>query len=151
MAVYKKASFYLLWIASHRRALPSEVIKMLIDSPVWGPSYVCCLSFSLIVCNTASLQKYNHVSYHRHQLNWLSLPSLIKYHSLCVMHKIHYGTNVPLNPPITFGSSHTYSTRWSDRFIQPVYCQMSTTPNLFRHVTSTTFLSVVYDYFLTRE
>ena len=46
-AVCKKASFYLFWIASHRKALPSEVIKMLIDSlvlsrfayalPVWGP------------------------------------------------------------------------------------------------------------------
>ena len=46
-AVCKKASFYLFWIASHRKALPSEVIKILIDSlvlshftyalPVWGP------------------------------------------------------------------------------------------------------------------
>ena len=46
-AVCKKASFYLYWINSHRKALPSEVTKMLIDSlvlsrfsyasPVWGP------------------------------------------------------------------------------------------------------------------
>ena len=116
--VCKKASFYLFWIASHRRALPSEVIKMLIDSLVlfvllvrYQCGVLCCLSFSLLCLQhlhnwgvhiTASLRKYDHVSYHCHQLNWpwLSLPSLIKYRSLCVMHKIYYGTSVLLNPPI---------------------------------------------------
>ena len=74
-----------------------------------------------------------YVSYHRYQLNWLSLPSLIEYRSLCVMHKIYRDTNVPLTPPIVFGSNHAYHTRWSDRFIQPVYCRLSATQKLFRH------------------
>ena len=84
--------------------------------PVWGPmlskSQLDRLQHLLNwgVRITASLWKYDHVSYHHHQLNWLSLSSLIKYHSLCVMHKLYCGTNVPPNPPIMFGSSHTYST-----------------------------------------
>ena len=177
-AVCKKASFYLFWIASHRKALPSEVLKMLIDSlvlsrftyalPVWGPMLSKLNRLQHLhnwgVRITASLRKYDHVSYHRHQLNWLSLPSLIEYPSLCVMHQIYRDTNVPLNPPIKFGSNHAYHTRWSDRFIQPVYCRLSATQKLFRHMTSrwwnelpddiatsTTFLSTTYNYILSRD
>ena len=124
----------MFWIASHRKALPSEVIKMLIDSlvlsrftyalPVWGPMLS---KFQLNrlqhlhnwgVCITASLRKYDHVSYHRYQLNWLSLPSLIEYRSLCVMHKIYRDTNVPLTPPIVFGSNLTILVGLTDSFSQ---------------------------------
>ena len=109
-------------------ALPSELIKMSIDSlvisrftyalSVWGPMLykfqLNCLQH-LNNWGCVSLPLYRNMtmcmSYHRYQLNWLSLPSLIKYYSLCIMHKIYYGTNVPLNPPITFGSSHAYRTR----------------------------------------
>ena len=179
-AVCKKVSFYLFWINSHRKNLPSEVIKMLIDSlvlsrlsyalPVWGPM----LSKSQLnrlqnlhnwgVRITACLQKYDHVSYHRHQLNWLSVSSMIRYRSLCVMHGIYHHNNVPFDPPIIFGSTHAYRTRWSERLIQPVYCRLSATKTLFRHlvsrwwnelsddlVTSPTFLSSAYDYFLTTD
>ena len=89
---------------------------------------------------------------------------MIEYRSLCVMHKIYRDTNVPLNPPIKFGSNHAYHTRWSDRFIQPVYCRLSATQKLFRHMTSrwwnelpddiatsTTFPSTTYNYILSRD
>ena len=118
-----------------RRALLSEVIKMLI---LWfclvllmhyQCGVLCCLSFSLIICTIGgcvSLPLYRNMTMCLTTVisltAWLSLPSLIKYCSLCVMHKIYYSTNVPLNPPISFGSSHAYRTRWSDRFIQPLYC-----------------------------
>ena len=113
------------------------------------------------VCITASLRKYDHVSYHRCQLNWLSLPSLIKYRSLCVMHKIYYG---PLNPPIIFGSSHTYSIldglidlssqcivdclQHKNSFAMwPLIGGMICLPDVI--VASTTFPSAVYDHLLT--
>ena len=96
---------------------------MLIDSlalshllyalPVWGPM------LSKVQLNrlqhlhnwgvriSAGLQKYDHLSHHRHQLNWLSVSSLLKFRSLCVMHKIYHHNNVPLDPPITFGSQNS--------------------------------------------
>jgi len=56
-AICKKMSFYLFWINSHRKSLPTEVIKMLIDSlvlsrlmyalPVWGPLLSQFLTFGV--------------------------------------------------------------------------------------------------------
>ena len=74
-------AYYLYLIGCHRKVLPSNIIKMLIDSlvfshfvyglPVWGPS----LSVNLLhritrlhnrgVCMTSGLRKYDHVSHHR--------------------------------------------------------------------------------------
>ena len=58
-AICKKMSFYLFWINSHRKSLPTEVIKMLIDSLLLsclmyahcqsGVLYYLSLTFS--ICN----------------------------------------------------------------------------------------------------
>ena len=98
-------------------------------------------------------------------LNWANLAqakSLIK--NPGAMHKIYYHNNVPLNPPIVFGSDHIYRTRWSRRSVRPEYCRLSATQKLFRHMasrwwnelpddiaTSSTFSSTVYDYFLSKD
>ena len=109
---------------------------------------------------TACLRKYDHVTYHRHQLNWLSVSSMIRYRSLCVMHGIYHHNNVSFDLPIIFGSTHAYRTRWSERLIQQAYCRLSATKTSFQHlvsrwwnelsddlVASPTFLSSAYDYF----
>jgi len=104
---------------------------------------LCCLSLSLVILQnlhnwgvriTACLRKYDHMSHHHHQLNWLSVSSLIKYCSLCIMHKIYYHNNVPLSPPIVFGSDHTYRTQWSERLIWPEYCRLLAIQKLFWHM-----------------
>ena len=96
-AFCKTMSFYLFWINSYRHSLPTEVIKMLIDSLV-----VSHLVYALPVLGTmltlahqqrlqwlhnwgvstgiaASLQKFDHVSHHRRKFYWLSIPSLVRY------------------------------------------------------------------------
>ena len=59
-----------------------------------------------------SLQKFDHVSYHQHKFQWLSIPSLVRYRSLCAMRQIYYSEHDTfLDPPITFGSqSHLQYT-----------------------------------------
>ena len=123
----------MFWINSHRHDLPNTVIKMLVDSmvlsrinfasPAWGPS----LSGSLIQCVqrllnwgvriSASLQKFDHVSAHRTRLRWLPVISIIKYHSLCAIHR-HYSDPdcMLLDPPFVFGSQHCYHTRTAEHF-----------------------------------
>ena len=87
----------------HRKVLPSNIIKMLMDSlvfshsvyglPVWGPS----LSVNLLHCitrlhnhwvrMTSGLGKYDHVSHHRLVVGWLPVGSVIQYRSLVAMYK----------------------------------------------------------------
>jgi len=70
-----------------------------------------------------SLQRFDHVSHHRHIFNWLSIPSLLKYCSLCAMQQIcHLENDTSLHPPIVFGSIHDYHTRLSSRRIRPLCC-----------------------------
>ena len=40
-AICKTMSFYLFWINSHRKTLPTEVIKMLVDSLVLSSPDLC--------------------------------------------------------------------------------------------------------------
>ena len=80
-AICEKMSFYLFWINSHKKSLPTDVIKMLIDSlvlscliyalPVWGP---LLSQFDIHhlqrlhnwgIRITASLGKFDHVLEHR--------------------------------------------------------------------------------------
>ena len=151
--ICKKMSFYLFWINSYRRSLPNEVIKMLIDSlvlsrliyalPVWGTMLTSAHQQRLQrlhnwgVRIAASLQKYDHVSYHRHKFHWLSVPSLVKYRSLCAMRQIYYSQHdTSLDPPIMFGSSHHYHTRLSSRHICPQRCRLSATQKTFRNISA---------------
>ena len=176
-AICKKMSFYLFWISSHQKCLPTEVIKMLIDSlvlsrliyalPVWGP----LLSQSDIhrlqrlhnwgIRITASLKKFDHVSEQHYKFHWLTLSSLIKYRCLCALHKIYFGEGIALDPPIVFGTNHGYSTRSSSRSIQPLFCRLSKTKKLFRHsvtawwnvlsddvILTSNFPSTLYDHIL---
>ena len=97
---------------------------MLIDSlvlsrlmyalPVWGPLLyqfdIWHLQYLLNwgIHITASIGRFDHVSEHRSKLHWLTASSLIKYHCLYTLHKIYRGDGIALDPPITFGTSHTY-------------------------------------------
>ena len=131
--ICKKISFYLFWINSFRKNLPSSVIKMLIDFlvlshinyalPAWGPMLAKgslqrlqrLLNWGVRI--TAGLRKYDHISSHRARLKWLPVESQIEYRSLCAIHR-QYSSHqcVPLDPPIVFGTQHSYSTRSSERF-----------------------------------
>ena len=170
-------SFYLFWINPRRKTLPTEVIKMLVDSLVlshliyallvWGP----LLSQSNIhhlqrlhnwgVRITTSLQKFDHVSEHRANFNRLTVSTLIKYRCLCALHKIYVGDDTVLDPPVVFGTNHKHHTRSSQRFIQPAFCRLSFTKKLFRHsatlwwndlpdevALSSTFPSSVYNFYV---
>ena len=122
---------------------------MLIDSlvlsrlmyalPVWGPLLsqfdIWHLQYlhNWGVCITASIGRFDHVSEYHSKLHWLTVSSLIKYRCLCALHKIYHGDGIVLDPPITFGTSNTYCTRSSNRFIQPELCRQSHTKKLFRH------------------
>ena len=85
---------------------------------------------------TASIGRFDHVSEHHSKFHWLTVSSLIKYCCLCALHKIYHGDGIVLDPPIVFGTSHTYYTWSSNRFIQPVLCKLSRTiyKKLFRHL-----------------
>ena len=179
-SICKTMSFYLFWINSHRKSLPTEVTKMLVDSfvlsrliyalPVWGPLLSQSNTHRLQrlhnwgVGITASLHKFDHVSEHRANFDWLSVSSLIKYRCLCALHKIYMGDGTMLDPPVVFGTDHKYHTRSSQKLIQPAFCRLSSTKKLFRHsaahwwndlpdevALSSTFPSSVYNLLLCND
>ena len=85
----------------------------------------------------ASLQKFDRVSYHRRQFHWLSIPSLVRYRSLCATRQIYYSEHdTSLDPPIIFGSGHNCNTRLSTRFICSECCRLSATKKTFRHIAA---------------
>ena len=46
----------------------------------------------------------------------ISIPSLVKYHSLCAMQQIcHLENDTSLDPPIVFGSTHNYHNQLLSR------------------------------------
>ena len=112
----------------------------------------------------ASLHKFDHVSEHRANFDWLSVSSLIKYCCLCALYKIYMGDGTMLDPPVVFGTNHKYHTRSSQKFIQPAFCRLSSTKKLFRHsaahwwndlpdevALSSTFPSSVYNLLLCND
>ena len=101
--------------------------------------------------------------HHRNRLKRLSVSSLIKYHSLCAMHKVYYRHNNLLDPQLVLALL-IYDTWWSKRLIQPVFCRLASTQKLFRHMTShswnelpsgifasSTFPYAVYNYVLYND
>ena len=83
-AICKTMSFFLFWINSHRKTLPTEVIKMLVDAISPDLCFTSLGSFVVSVNTqglqrlhnwgvsiTASLHKFDHVSEHRANFNWL--------------------------------------------------------------------------------
>ena len=85
----------------------SLVLSCLIYAlPVWGPLLSQSNTHRLQrlhnwgVRITASLHKFDHVSEHRANFDWLSVSSLIKYRCLCALHKIYMGDGTMLDPPV---------------------------------------------------
>ena len=74
---------------------------------------------------------YDHVSHHRKTLNWLSIASLMQYHSLCAMYqRYHSSHSVLLDPPIVFGSQCMHCTRCPEHFTNLDRCRLSLHPIL---------------------
>ena len=153
---------------------------MLIDSlvlshinyalPAWGPMLVKgslqrlqrLLNWGVSI--TAGLRKYDHISSHRARLRWLPVESQIEYRSLCAIHR-QYSSHqcVPLDPPIVFGTQHSYSTRSLERFANIHCCRLTKTQRSFRYAAamwwnklsddiakSRAFSGTVYRYLLCR-
>ena len=139
--VCKRMSYYLYLISYHRRQLPSQILKMLMDTlvlsqfyalPVWGPSLgTAAVSRLQRLCNqavrvTCGLRKYDHVSAARHNLGWLPFELLVQYRTLVLMRRHYVHDNcVQLDPPLLFGPNHGHNTRQS-----PHFC------NIFRYSTA---------------
>ena len=139
--ICKKMSYYLYLVSYHRRQLPLHVLEMLMDSlvlsqfyalPVWGPSLgTAAMSRLQRLCNravwvTCGLRKYDHVSAARYSLGWLPFDLLIQHRALALMYRLYISDNcVQLDPPLHFGSNHTYGTRLSSHFC-----------NIFRYSTA---------------
>ena len=80
-----------------------DLLKLLIESlvffhvlycwPVWGPSLSDVNVNRLkrlehrAICLCMGLRKYDHISHHFQTLNWLSLRSMILYHTLCAIYQ----------------------------------------------------------------
>ena len=125
--VCRNMSYYLTVISPHVKSLPSHIIKMLMESlffprytyalPVWGLA-IHQDSLSRIsrlhnraVRMTYNLRKYDHVSFHRARLRWLPVSMFIRYRSLLTMfYNCYLSKGVALNPPILFGTQHSYET-----------------------------------------
>ena len=108
--------------------------------PVWGPSLSSQLSSHLkrmqnrAVRLAFSLKRYDHVSDYYKQLHWLPLNQLIKFRSLCSMHKqFHQRRCIPLEPLIQFGQSHSYNTRTSSSFARIVQYKLKFSQRFFRY------------------
>ena len=131
--VCKSMSYYLYMIGSHRTSLTHSVSKMLVELLVlsrmryaistWGPAlqqkYISRLQRmqNRGVRLSFHLKKYDHVSSHRLGLRWLSVQDQIKQSTLsCMYRQCHYRTCLKLDPPIQFGSRHSYFTRTNKHF-----------------------------------
>ena len=105
-SVCRSMSYYLHLINCHVKSLPSDIIKMLVESlvfscytyalSVWGPA-IHQDSLSRIsrlqnraVRMTCNLRKYDHISHHRGNLQWLSISSFIRYRSMLTMFDKYY-------------------------------------------------------------
>ena len=99
---------------------------------VWGPSVKVNLSsclhhlYNRAVRITCGLWKYGYVSDSLRTLGWLLLDSLVKHrvlNSICC----HFTDCdcVVFNPPIQFGSSHSYHTRSPSYFCCAYCCKAS--------------------------
>ena len=147
----KKMAYYLYLISYHHKALPTSILKLLVESlvlshlnyalPVWGPSLAHDLLTRLVkMYNRAirvigGLKKFDHVSSFRRQLNWLSIDSLIQHRCNAVMYKYYTSDRnncILLNPPIQFGRQSIYSTRTRPYFAANHRFKLSFSQKFFR-------------------
>ena len=88
---------------------------------------------------TKSLQKYDHISRHRNNLNWLPISYQIKFRSIHAM-LLYYRQDIGcllLDPPIQFGRQHSYQTRCRENFASVAMCRLASTMRHFRFAAST--------------
>ena len=174
-------SYYLYMIGSHHTSLTKFVSKMLVESLIlsrmryaittWGTAlqqrYISHLQWmqNRGVWLSYNLKKYDHVSSHRLGLRWLSVQNQIKQSTLfCTYRQCHYQTCLKLNPPIQFGTKHSYSTRtnrhfanitrFSTAFGQKSFHYKGSTwwnalpPDFYQISGYTTLVQGLWDYFL---
>ena len=103
--VCKKASYYLYLLSLHRKSLTFDILKMLVESliftrfdyaiPVWGPPLQQCQVARLqhlqnrAVRVTKSLRKYDRISAHPNNLNWLPISHQIRLRRVCAMFRYY--------------------------------------------------------------
>ena len=153
--ICKKASYYLYLLCSHRKSLTHDILKMLTESlilsrfdyalPVWGPPLQKCQVTRLqrlhnrAIRVTKSLRKYDHITRHRNNLNWLPISYQIKFRSIHAMLR-YYRQDIGcllLDPPIQFGRQHSYQTRCRENFANVAMCRLTSTMRHFRFAAST--------------
>ena len=108
-------------------------------SPLWGPPLQQCQVFRLqrlqnrAVRVTKSLQKYDHISAHSNNLNWLPISHQIRLRSVCAMfHYYRQGRRcLLLDPPIQFGQQHLYQTHCRKDFASVALCHLASTNRIF--------------------
>ena len=134
----KKMAYYLYLISHHHKVLPMSILKLLVESlvlshlnyvlPVWGLALSHDLLARLVRMHNRAirvvggLQKFDHVSSFRRQLNWLTVDSLMQHRcNYTMMYMYRYYTSehnncILLNPPIQFGQQSVCSTRMCPYF-----------------------------------
>ena len=153
--ICNKASYYLYLLSLHRKSLTFDILKMLVESliftrfdyaiPVWGPPLQQCQVSHLqhlqnrAVRVTKSLQKYDHISAHRNNLNWLPISHQIRLRSVCAMLRYYRQERkcLLLDPPIQFGRQHLHQTRCRKAFASVALCCLASTKRNFRFAATT--------------
>ena len=114
---------------------------------VWGPPLQQCQVAGLqhlqngAVRVTKSLRKYDRVSAHRNNLNWLPISHQIKLRSsyMCDVSLLSSGRCLLLDPPIhdQYGRLHLYRTRCREDFASVALCRFASTKGHFRFAATT--------------
>jgi len=87
---------------------------------------------------TKSLHKYDHVTLHCRELNWLPISLMVQLQSIAAMsHYFQQRETLQLDPPILFGHQHSNGTCCSDCFANPYTYQLSRTMKYFHSSVST--------------
>ena len=92
--------------------------------PLWGPplrkGQISRLQrlHNQAIYITKSLSKFDHVSAHRRELCWLSIPDMIQLQSVAaaMYHYYSHKEVLQLDRPLDFGRQHSYDTCCGDYF-----------------------------------
>ena len=80
------------------------------------------------------LKKFDHVSVPREQLGWPNISEEIEIRSLTAFHRHWFSRQcLQLQPPMTFGRTHTYNTQCKTYFAKIIYHYLARTQQYFRH------------------
>ena len=103
--VCKQVAYYLHFLSTHLNSLTFSILKLLTESLiflrisyallVWGPplrkDQISCLQRlqNRAVRITKSLNIFDHISVHRRELHWLSVPDIIQLQSIAAMFRYY--------------------------------------------------------------